>query len=262
MELQGRYEELKREGLGLTAISYDSPDVLKNFATSRGITFPLLSDAGSAIIKQFGLLNTTADPKTRFYGIPFPGTFVVDRNGIVRSRHFEDAYQERNTVGSILVRRGAAASGPSVTADTAQLSLTATLSDDRIAPGERISIAWDVVPGPRMHVYAPGKHSYQVVRPSIDPQPWLRALPPTYPASEIYEFKPLDERVEVYTKPFRLVQDVTILATNEVQKLLASQTTVTLTGRLEYQACDDLVCYLPQRVPVSWTVPLKPLDRK
>jgi AhpC/TSA family/Thiol:disulfide interchange protein DsbD, N-terminal len=262
VELQGRYEELKREGLGLIAISYDPPDVLKNFAASRGITFPLLSDAGSAIIKQYGLLNTTTDPNTRFYGIPFPGTFVVDRTGVVRARHFEEAYQERNTVGSILVRSGAAASGPSVIVESAHLSLTATLSDDRVAPGERISITWDVAPAPRMHVYAPGKHSYQVIRPSIDPQPWLRALAPSYPASEIYDFKPLGEQVEVYTKPFRLVQDVTVLATNDVQKLLASQSSVTITGRLDYQACDDMVCYLPQRVPVSWTVPLKALDRK
>ena len=32
MELQGRYEELKRGGLGLIAISYDSPDVLPSHA--------------------------------------------------------------------------------------------------------------------------------------------------------------------------------------------------------------------------------------
>ena len=69
-----------------------------------------------------------------------------------------------------------------------------------------------------MHVYAPGKHDYRVVRLTIDPQPWLRAHDTRYPPSEIYHFKPLDERVEVYSKPFRLVQDVTILATPEVQK--------------------------------------------
>jgi hypothetical protein len=262
VELQSRQEDLKREGLGLVAISYDPPEVLKAFATSRGITFPLVADAGSAIIKRFGLLNTTTDPKTRFYGIPFPGTFIVDRKGVVRQRHFEDAYQERNTVASILVRRGVPGFGPVVSADTKHLKLTASLSDDRVAPGERLSIVWEVTPHARMHVYAPGKHSYQVVRPAVDSQPWLRVLPPSYPASEIYEFKPLDERVEVYTKPFRLVQDVTVLATNEVQKMLAVQTSLTISGTLEYQACDDLVCYIPQRVPVSWTVALRPLDRK
>jgi hypothetical protein len=262
VELQSRSEELKRAGLGLVAISYDSREVLERFAASRNITFPLVSDQGSAIIKRFGLLNTTTEQGTRFYGIPFPGTFIVDNKGVVQSRHFEDAYQERSTVASILTRRGDIGFGPSVTAETRHVVMTASLSDERVVPGERISIVWNVTPRPRMHVYAPGKHSYRAVRPSIDAQPWLRVMPATYPPSEIYEFKPLDERVEVYTKPFRLVQDVTILATNEVQKMLASQTSVTITGKLEYQACDDSLCYLPQTVPVSWTVPLKQLDRK
>jgi hypothetical protein len=84
----------------------------------------------------------------------------------------------------------------------------------------------------------------------------------TYPASEIYHFKPLDERVEVYQRAFRLVQDVTVLATSEAQKLLSTQQTVTVTGRFEYQACDDTLCYSPQSVPVSWELPLKPLDRR
>jgi hypothetical protein len=62
-------------------------------------------------------------------------------------------------------------------------------------------------------------------------------------------------------KPFRLVQDITILATPEVQKLLANQQSVTISGRIEYQACDEKLCYAPQSLPVKWTVPLKPLAR-
>ena len=73
---------------------------------------------------------------------------------------------------------------------------------------------------------------------------------------------PLDERVEVYSKPFRLQRDVTLLATPEMQKLLGSMPSATITGALEYQACDDKVCFNPARVPVSFTVTLKPLDRK
>jgi hypothetical protein len=83
-----------------------------------------------------------------------------------------------------------------------------------------------------------------------------------YPASEIYHFKPLDERVEVYSKPFRLVQDLTILATPEVQKSLATMSTVTIGGALEYQACDDKICYNPARVPIGFIVAVKALDRR
>ncbi len=262
MELQSRVDELKRQGLGIVAISYDSTEILKAFSQSRGITFPLVSDRGSAIIKRYGLFNTTVEPDSRTYGIPFPGTFIVDRKGAVRSRHFEDAYQERNTVASILARKGGAPFGPLQTIESAYLRVTAAASDDQVAPGERLSLVFDITPGRGIHVYAPGQHTYQVVSVTIDPQSWLRAHPTSHPPSEIYHFKPLDERVEVYQKPFRLVKDVTILATPEVQKSLASQTSVTITGRLDYQACDDKVCYSPQRVPMRWTLGLKPLDRR
>ena len=90
MELQSRYADITKQGLGLIAISYDAPETLKKFADSRAITFPLISDPGSAIIKRYGLLNDTADPKSRTYGIPHPGTFIVDRKGVVQSRFFEE----------------------------------------------------------------------------------------------------------------------------------------------------------------------------
>jgi hypothetical protein len=261
VELQGRVEELKRQGLGLAAISYDAPEILKAFSDSRGITFPLITDPGSSIITQYGLLNTNEKPGTRTHGIPFPGTFIVDRRGIVRSRHFEDAYQERNTVASILVRDGVTPYGPASSTETLHLNLIAAASDEEVTPGKRFSLVFDIEPKPGMHVYAPGRHTYQIVRIDLDPKPWLRTYPVTYPASEIYHFKPLDERVEVYQKPFRIVQDATILASPDVQKMLAGQSSVTLTGRLEYQACDDKLCYSPQSVPITWTLVLKPLDR-
>jgi len=262
VELQGRYDDIRRQGLGLVALTYDTPETLKRFADSRGITFPLLSDPGSATIKRYGLFNTTVDPQTRAYGIPHPGTFVLDPAGKVVARFFEEAYQERYTAATILASLGTVPPGSPITARTDHLTLSATISDTVAAPGHRLSIVAAVTPRPTMHLYAPGKHDYQVVQLVIDPQPWLRAHDTVYPASEIYHFVPLDERVEVYSKPIRLQRDVTLLATPEMQKLLGSMTTATITGALEYQACDDKVCFNPARVPITFTVTLKPLDRK
>src|SRR5258706_12100284 len=90
----------------LAAISYDPVPVLADFASRRSITFPLLSDSGSETIKRYGIINTTVDPGNPLYGYPFPGTLIVDRHGVVTSRFFEQAYQERNTVSSILARLG------------------------------------------------------------------------------------------------------------------------------------------------------------
>lgn len=262
MELQRRYKELEAQGLGLVVVTHDTPEILERFATERGITYPLISDGGSAIIKAYGLLNETIDPSHRFYGIPHPGTFIVGRDLRVKARFFEDAYQERNTAASILARTGTSVgSGPAVTMNTMHLSVTAGATDAIVSPGSRFSIVFEVTPARGMHIYAPGTHSYQVVSVEFDAQPWLTTHPIVYPASEIYHFKPLDERVEVYMKPFRFVQDVTISATPEHQKLLAARKAITLTGRLQYQACDDKVCYLPASVPLSWTLEVRPLVR-
>lgn len=262
MELQGRVKELEQQGLGLAAITYDAPEILERFAGEHGITFPLLSDRGSAVIRRYGLLNTTVQPGSRADGIPFPGTFILDRTGRVVARYFEQAYQERNTVASILVRQGAGSgSGPLVSAATAHLELHARLADSTVAPGSRTSLVLEITPRPGIHVYAPGKHAYQVVRVVFDPQRWLEVHPLRYPASETYHFVPLDERVEVYQKPFRLVQDLTIRASPDAQALLASVRRITLTGRLEYQACDDTFCFAPASVPLSWTLDVRPLLR-
>ena len=58
MELQDRLEALESSGIGIAAISYDSQEVLADFAEKRRITFPLLSDSDSSVITEFGILNT------------------------------------------------------------------------------------------------------------------------------------------------------------------------------------------------------------
>src|SRR5216683_1747034 len=66
-ELETRVADLVKSGIGLAAVSYDPVPVLADFSKRRGITFPLLSDAGSETIKRYGVLNTTIDPKNQLY---------------------------------------------------------------------------------------------------------------------------------------------------------------------------------------------------
>src|SRR5262245_60466543 len=58
LELQSQYDTLRKDGLGLAGISYDSQEILAAFSQQHGITFPLLSDVGSETIKRYGILNT------------------------------------------------------------------------------------------------------------------------------------------------------------------------------------------------------------
>jgi hypothetical protein len=193
-------------------------------------------------------------------GIAFPGTFILDRQGRVTSRYFEDFYIERNTISSIMMRlnhRVAAVAGTKVS--TEQLEVTTYPSEPTVAPGNRFSIALDVQPHNGIHVYAPGAKSYRVIGLTIAQQAFVRVLPMKYPASQVYFFQPLNERVPVYQKPFTLVQEVIVEGTPQAQAAFRGKDSVTVSGTLEYQACDDKICYNPTSVPLSWTLGLRPL---
>jgi len=248
--------------MGLAAISYDPVGVLADFSDRRGITFPLLSDPGSETIKRYGILNTTVDSKNQLYGYPFPGTFIVDGQGVVTARFFEEAYQERDTVSSILVRLGQQVGVRATRIVGVHVTVTSYATDEVAAQGTHFSLVLDVTPRPRVHVYAPGASDYKPVAINVAPQPGLLLKAPQYPKSEDYFFKPLKEHVPVYQHPFRIVEDVTLDPSREGTAALKDVTSLTITGRFEYQACDDKVCFTPQSVPLSWTVGVKPLDRE
>jgi AhpC/TSA family protein/cytochrome c biogenesis DsbD-like protein len=279
VELQSRAPELQKRGLAVAVISYDSRAVLADFATRHGITYPLLSDADSATIKRYGVLNTVVEealgpngkdpavradvqryvsvtpPAERFRGMAFPGTFMLDRQGRVTSRFFEDYYWERNSVSNILLRLGTNGTAVQATqASTEHLDLRAYPSDASVAFGTRFSLVVDITPKPNMHLYAPGATGYRVVSLNITPPPPIRILPLRYPPSEIYHFVPLNEQVPVYQKPFKLVVEAVLEATAEARKALSGTKELVVPGTLEYQACDDKICYNPVSFPLSWTL--------
>ena len=263
MELQGRLGDIRRSGFGVAAISYDPMRVTGDFSQRRGITFPLLSDARSTVIQRYGILNNTVSPTNhQLYGIPFPGTFVVDRDGIVTSRVFETAYQERDTMSNLLIRLGGRVDAPATKISAPHLDLTTFSTDQIVAPGTHFSLVIDAVPGRRVHVYAPGVSGYKPIALVIQPQAGLLVQDVRVPRAEDYFFKPLNEHVAVYQKPFRIVQDVTIDSSPQIEAALRGVPTMTIRGTLDYQACDDKVCFLPQTTPLEWTINLIALDRE
>jgi peroxiredoxin len=263
VELQGRSAQLKREGLGLAAISYDPVQVLADFAGRRGITFPLLSDPQSDTIKRYGLLNTAIPESNRqAYGIPFPGTFLVNRRNVVTARFFEQAYQERNTVGSILARIEKRTDAEATTLSSPQLEMTSFATDSVVAPGTHFSVVLDIRPARGIHVYASGVNGYRPIALVLEAQPWVIVRAAQFPRPADYHFKPLNEHVPVYQHPFRIVQDVALDASADAQAALKEISSLTIRGRLTYQACDDRICFTPQSVPLSWTLRVRQLDRE
>jgi peroxiredoxin Q/BCP len=113
--LQKDLGKIEESGVRLVGISYDPVEVLERFASKRGITFPLLSDPDSKVITAYALRNKeTAGKKLGkidLDGIPYPGTVLVDRDGVIRGKLFVDGYRERHSTEE-LVKAAAALRTP------------------------------------------------------------------------------------------------------------------------------------------------------
>lgn len=263
VELEQNWARIQKAGLGLAAISYDSVAILKDFADRRKITFPLLSDPESQIIRAFGILNETVRPGTPQYGIPRPGTYVVDRAGKIVSKYFEEDYRERVSISDILVGQFGVrvdASGGAVEAKHVRLS---TAASTLIAhPGHRILLTLDLDLKPKMHVYAPGVTGYIPIDWKLEPTGAAKVGPVRYPAAKKLHLKAIRETAPVYHRRVRMTREITFGAENTLKPLVSLSGEMVLKGSLRYQACDDRQCYVPETVPVEWKFRFEALDRE
>ncbi len=101
LELQGIAATLAEMGWALEAISYDSPQILSQFANDNGLSFTLRSDEGSEVITAFGLLNTDVREGSRSYGIPHPAVVFVREEGTVAAVLREEGFRVRPSVDAI-----------------------------------------------------------------------------------------------------------------------------------------------------------------
>jgi hypothetical protein len=68
--------------------------------------------------------------------------------------------------------------------------------------------------------------------------------------------------VPVFEGTFHISEDVKVSSGSEFWGSLGKDGRLfTITGKLEYQACDKTICYVPTSVPVKWQLQILPLDR-
>jgi peroxiredoxin Q/BCP len=98
--LQRDVESIEEAGVQIVGISYDSPAALKRFSDLQKISFPLLSDPESKTIDAYHIRNEAARGKAE--GVPHPGTFILDREGVIRAKLFLDGYRDRHTTAALV----------------------------------------------------------------------------------------------------------------------------------------------------------------
>jgi peroxiredoxin len=102
VQLQEQIDGFREAGLGVVGLTYDAPAQQQAFIDRFGIDYPMLSDIDAASVRALGILNTDYQPGDSAYGIPYPGVYVVDGDGIIRAKVFVEGYATRVDAAGVL----------------------------------------------------------------------------------------------------------------------------------------------------------------
>ena len=264
MQLQNAKQRFESHGLKLAAISYDSPAILKDFAERHKIEFPLLADPDSEVIRSFNVLNAEAKGMTK--GMAYPGFIYIDSNGIIRERYFEAKYTNRFTANNVIEKLiPELTEEVSQTVEAPHLRLGLYQSDRNVVAGSRVTLTAEIELQPGVHVYSPGARGYKPIQLVLQASGAIEPSAVVYPSPKSLYLEPIKEQVPVFEGKFKITQDLTVSASKTgdgIRALLSASKTISITGQLQYQACDRTICYPPTAVPVKWELQVRPLDLK
>ena len=95
-------DQIEAMGINVVALTFDSVEKLKTVQEDQNIQFPLLHDEEVTHVNAFGIRNLDYEQGHRIHGIPYPGIFLIDSNGVIKAKFAEERYQDRPPFGDIL----------------------------------------------------------------------------------------------------------------------------------------------------------------
>ena len=216
------------------------------------------------MITQFGILNTLIEPDgplaEQFYGLPFPGTYVVDGKGVVTEKFFNKHYATRTSAGTILDSALGRAlrheEAPAAAHGSPRVGFSAFLSDPQLTleVASTLNVRIEMEEG--YHVYAePLPDDYYPTTVRLEPVGGLEIGEAVYPPTTPMRFDALDVTLNVYEGSADIAIPVTALA----ELVQAGGETVDLDVVVDYQVCSDTVCYLPEEARLSLSAPISGL---
>lgn len=135
--------------------------------------------------------------------------------------------------------------------NTAQYVTVDGRIDGALVPGGTATLTVEVTPKPGMRIYAAGAKDFQPVALVMTPHAAIIAGKAVYPASELDAGSGLPVPVPVYRRTFHIAQPIVVKRSARVGQ------TLTLAAAVNYQACDDRLCYPSTSIPVVWTATVR-----
>jgi DsbC/DsbD-like thiol-disulfide interchange protein len=209
----------------------------------------MLSDKGSKVIREFGILNTNVPEGHPFYGIPFPGDYMIGTDGTIQAKFFLPEYQTRVASSEILMQRfGEKANGSSLLIKSEDLQARIILSTNHAAPGQQIGVVAEFTLSPGWHIYGqPLPANYTPTAVTFDVANVAKQSV-IFPQAEMMTLASLKETLPVYTGSFEAQGNILIKPT-------AGPGEQKIKGTLAFQECNDSICRLPQKL--TFEIPFK-----
>jgi peroxiredoxin len=104
IDMNGGRAEIERRGYRIAGLSYDQPKVLADFTEKRQIGYTFLSDPKSEVIDRYGLRDPQYPAGSFAYGVPRPIIFILDAQGVIKAKLFEETYKTRPPVSAVIAQ--------------------------------------------------------------------------------------------------------------------------------------------------------------
>ena len=266
VELQEALPKFEAAGIKLYAVSYDAPEALADFAANHGITYPLLSDKGSKVIRRYGIENhfVTVE-QIPYHGIPFPGTYLVDEAGIVMEKFFSRNLAARKSAESVIDSAlGEILLGddePTESGGDDQIKISATYhgGGGNLKAGvvRQIVVRFELAPG--LHIYDdPVPEGMVATCIEVSGPPGLVTGEMVKPPTHALALPGLDTELRVWDGRVDFV--IPVWADDRIASLLDKSEfdEIPIDIAIRYQACDDQACRIPQSEQMTVRVPIAP----
>jgi hypothetical protein len=224
----------------------------------------MLSDVDSQVIHTYGVLNDVIQPdEVPFYGIPFPGFFLLDERGVIVDKLFNRHLANREGIESILdsfagrVEPGQHEPTGSLTED-AGIKVTAFLRGGggvlRIGPRRRLVVRFELADG--LHIYGdPVPEGMVATQITIEGPDGFRCEALEAPPTKPLQLPGIDATLQVWDGTVDFVTPV--YASSELTKVVRSEDpSIEVQVHVRYQACDDEQCFIPRTETITLEVPM------
>ena len=250
-------DDFEAAGAKLYVLSYDEVDALAAYKNAHGATFTMLSDPDSEVIRSFGILNTTiAEDDHPWHGIPYPGVYVTDADGIITQKFFENNFTVRPGAEQLV----AAVQGEDVLlaerpAMDQEVEVEVEFEGNDLPVGITRQIVARFSAPTGMHLYQePVPEGLVAASIEIDDEvEGILSYTLVAPATQPLTLGTDGHTLEVYEG--NVVLRLPIAQNGRAITKDDDGRWVSISGRVRWQACDDETCLMPGEKAFSFRVP-------